>query len=217
MQETLDKNKSKLSQQQKNLYDEYSARVASDLKVAEDNYKKAYDLGDSEAMLQAQKDVARLSVESESLKRVPPPKVEVEKTESVDKALQSDQQLKTQQTPAQPDPKAQEWAKQNDSWFGHDVAMTTSAYAFHEVMVTNEGYDPTSDEYWSELDKRLMDAFPHKLGKGSKKNVQENVAVSSKGATGRRSGRTVKLTPSQVAIAKRLGVPLEEYAKHVKA
>ena len=214
LQESLNKNKTKLSQQQKNLYDEYSARVSSDLKVAEDNYKKAYDLGDTDALLQAQKDVARLSVEAESLKRVKPPAEQVE--QEVKPVEQPSAEQPNVAAKPEPDPKAQEWAR-NNSWFGQDLAMTTSAFAFHEQMTGTEGYDPTSDEYYQELDKRLRESFPHKYEESvSQNNVQDNVAVSSKGTRGKKSGRTVKLTPSQVAIAKRLGVPLEEYAKHVK-
>ena len=95
--------------------------------------------------------------------------------------------------------------------------MTTAAFAFHRQLTEGEGYDPTSDEYYTEVDKRLAEAFPHKLG-NTQKEVKETVAGSSKGVgtTKARSRRTIKLTPSQVAIAKRLGVPLEEYAKHIK-
>ena len=95
--------------------------------------------------------------------------------------------------------------------------MTTAAFAFHRQLTEGEGYDPTSDEYYKEVDKRLAESFPHKLG-NTQKEVKETVAGSSKGVgtTKARSRRTIKLTPSQVAIAKRLGVPLEEYAKHIK-
>lgn len=95
--------------------------------------------------------------------------------------------------------------------------MTTSAFAFHRQLVEQEGFDPSSDDYYQEVDKRMSESFPHKLGKATTQIVQENVAGPSRGARGRASkGRTVKLTSSEVAIAKRLGVPLEEYAKHVK-
>ena len=99
--------------------------------------------------------------------------------------------------------------------------MTTSAFAFHRQLVEQEGFDPSSDEYYSEVDRRMAEAFPHKLNGGGEvsqvNNVQENVANSSRGVRGRAGkGRTVKLSSSQIAIAKRLGVPLEEYAKHVK-
>jgi hypothetical protein len=96
--------------------------------------------------------------------------------------------------------------------------MTTTAFAFHRQLVEQEGFDPTSDEYYAEVDKRMAESFPHKLGTTSTNSVNEVVAGSSRGSTTARtrSRRKVQLTPSQVAIAKRLGVPLEEYAKHVK-
>ena len=97
--------------------------------------------------------------------------------------------------------------------------MTTSAFAFHRQLVEQEGFDPASNDYYQEVDRRMADAFPTKLGGSvsAGNTVQENVVNSSRGARGRAGkGRTVKLSPSEVAIAKRLGVPLEEYAKYVK-
>ena len=217
VQDELNKTKNKLSKTDENLYDEYKGRVGSELKSAQDRYKRAYESGDTDAMLEAQKDIAKLAVEEESLNRVRAKKSEeVEKPVDVDEVLK--QKTSPQQAPqVQVDPKAQQWAKKND-WFGSDVAMTTSAFAFHRQLVEQEGYDPTSDEYYSEVDRRMAEAFPHKLGKTQQNTVNEVVAGSSRGSTTARtrSRRKVQLTPSQVAIAKRLGVPLEEYAKHVK-
>ncbi len=218
VQEQLNKTNENLSQKDKSLYDEYSARVASQLATAEDKYKAAYDLGDTDAMLEHQKDVAKLAVELESLNRVKPDEEQKTQTTNVEEEVQ---QKATEQAQAQPtpDPKAQEWAKKNE-WFGTDLAMTTSAFAFHRELVENEGFDPSSDEYYQEIDKRMVENFPHKFNGGEvsqTNNVQENVAAPSRGARGKTGkGRTVKLSPSQVAIAKRLGVPLEEYAKHIK-
>ena len=97
------------------------------------------------------------------------------------------------------------------------IKMTSTAFAFHNQLIRDEGFDPTSDDYYSELDKRIVDAFPHKFdGNATQKNVQDVVAVSSKGARSTKKARTVRLTPSQLSIAKRLGVSPEEYAKHVK-
>ena len=220
IQEELNKTKNTLSKTDKNLYDEYSARVETQLKAAEADYKKAYETGDTDAMLQAQKEVAKYVVEQESLSRVQAQRTD--ETEGQGEVQEPVQQGNLQPSnepepiPQQPDPKAQAWAKKNE-WFGDDLAMTTAAFAFHRQLTEAEGYDPTSDEYYTEVDKRLAEAFPHKLGK-SQKEVKETVAGSSKGVgtTKARSRRTIKLTPSQVAIAKRLGVPLEEYAKHIK-
>ena len=218
VQQKLNNTQATLSQKDKNLYDEYSARVESQLASAEDKYKKAHDIGDTEQMLAAQKDVATLAVELESLNRVRPQ--EEAQEQPVDIQSQQVTQQPQVQAPPQPDAKAQSWAAKND-WFGNDLAMTTSAFAFHRQLVEQEGFDPTTDDYYQEVDRRMAEAFPHKLNGGGEvsqiNNVQENVANSSRGARGRTGkGRTVKLSSSQVAIAKRLGVPLEEYAKHVK-
>ena len=218
VQEKLNTSQANLSQKDQNLYDEYSARVDTQLQSAEDRYKQAHDIGDTDAMLSAQKDVAKLAVEQESLTRVKPePKVQETPVEVPQ--IQQQQQPAAQQP--DPDPKAQDWATKN-SWFGEDLAMTTSAFAFHRQLVEKEGYDPASDEYYSEVDNRMAKAFPHKFNNGGEvsqlnNNMQEPVANSSRGTRGKAGkARTVKLSPSQVAIAKRLGVPLEEYAKHVK-
>ena len=218
VQGELNKTKNKLSKTDQNLYDEYKGRVGSELQAAQDRYKKAYESGDTDAMLEAQKSIAKLAVEEESLNRVrakQPEEVE-EAVVDVDKEIQARSQVQ-QEPQVQADPKAQDWAKKNE-WFGSDVAMTTSAFAFHRQLVEQEGYDPTSDDYYAEVDKRMAEAFPHKLGKTQQNMVNEVVAGSSRGSTTARtrSRRKVQLTPSQVAIAKRLGVPLEEYAKHVK-
>tara|TARA_R100001369_G_scaffold59565_1_gene86405 strand:- start:1338 stop:2240 length:903 start_codon:yes stop_codon:yes gene_type:complete len=218
VQEELNKTKNKLSKTDKNLYDEYSTRVSSQLDSVQEKYKKAYESGDTDALMESQKELAKLAVEEESLKRVRPNEPEPQVQQQV---TQVEQQVapRYNQQPAEaikPDPKAKAWADKND-WFGDDLAMTTAAFAFHRQLTEGEGYDPTSDEYYKEVDKRLAESFPHKLG-NTQKGVKENVVGSSKGVgtTRTRSRRTIKLTPSQVAIAKRLGVPLEEYAKHVK-
>ena len=217
VQDELNKTKNKLSKTDKNLYDEYSTRVSSELNSAQERYKKAYESGDTDALLESQKDLAKLAVEEESLKRVKP------QAEAETEVIQGEQQVAPkwtqpaqQQQAPQPDPKAKAWAEKNE-WFGDDLAMTTAAFAFHRQLTEGEGYDPTSDEYYKEVDKRRAESFPHKLG-NTQKEVRETVAGSSKGVgtTRARSRRTIKLTPSQVAIAKRLGVPLEEYAKHIK-
>jgi hypothetical protein len=223
VQKKLNTTEQSLSQKDKNLYDEYSARVESQLASAEERYKKAHDLGDSDKMLAAHKDVSTLAVELESLNRVKPATNTQAKVANQEPVVAHPAPTQVppqevgaaQQQPA-PDPKAQDWAK-NNTWFGNDLAMTTSAFAFHRQLVEQEGFDPSSDDYYQEVDKRMSESFPHKLGKATTQIVQENVAGPSRGARGRASkGRTVKLTSSEVAIAKRLGVPLEEYAKHVK-
>ena len=214
VQGELDSTKEKLSLKDKNLYDEYNARVSSELTAAENKLKQAYEMNDSEAIIDAQKALATLAVEQESLNRVKPTKDETEQEVEVE-SVENTEIPSVQQTP-EPDPKAVAWAEKNE-WFGKDVAMTSTAFAFHNQLIRDEGFDPTSDEYYAELDKRIVDAFPHKFdGNAPQKNVQDVVAVSSKGARSTKKARTVRLTPSQLSIAKRLGVSPEEYAKHVK-
>ena len=122
--------------------------------------------------------------------------------------------------PAKVDPKAEAWASKNP-WFGTDETMTYGSFAIHKKMVDEDGFDPNSDDYYSEIDKRIRNEFPHKFKdeggsvNGSTKPVQ-TVASASRGSAAKSGRKTVRLTPSQVHIAKRLGVPLEEYAKYVK-
>jgi len=114
-----------------------------------------------------------------------------------------------------PDPKAEEWASKN-SWFGQDSAMTYTAFDLHKKLTEEEGYDPQSDEYYSEIDKRIRLEFPHKFGKKESKETTKPIQTVASAKRSTKNGRkTVTLTPSQVAIAKKLGVPLEEYAKHL--
>jgi len=118
-----------------------------------------------------------------------------------------------------PDPKAEDWASKN-TWFGRDTAMTYTAFDIHKKLTEDEGYDPQSDEYYAEIDRRIRLDFPHKfdtnrsnLGEGTTKPVQTVASAKRSTNTGR---KTVTLTPSQVAIARKLGVPLKEYAKQLK-
>jgi type II secretory pathway pseudopilin PulG len=121
----------------------------------------------------------------------------------------------------QVDPRVEEWAEKN-KWYGRDNVMTHAAWGIHRQLIQVEGFDPNSDEYYDELDKRIRDAFPQKFGDGGSstqsrgRNVQTVAPASRSSGINNAARRTVKLTPSQVAIAKKLGVPLEEYAKYVK-
>ena len=171
--------------------------------------KQAMEAGDVEKQVEAQEKMGQLAIEKERLRirknRLEQQSAQEEKPEVEDAIKMAD----TQAQPA-PDPKAQEWASDN-KWFGTDKAMTYTAMSFHDDLVA-EGFDATSDEYYNEIDRRIRKEFPEKFEDQSKPKQTVASAVR-KSASGR---RTVKLTPSQVAIAKKLGVPLEEYAKHVK-
>jgi hypothetical protein len=117
-----------------------------------------------------------------------------------------------------PDSKAEEWAESNP-WFGQDYAMTYAAWGIHQTLVDEEGIDPESDEYYTELDNRLRNEFPNKFQPAQntrQRSIVPSVAPASRSSGVNSARRSVRLSPSQVAIAKKLGVPLEEYAKYVK-
>ena len=200
--------KTKLSKVDNNLFSEYNTRVDSQLERAKANLKQAHEENDTDNLIAAQEELAKLSVEAESLTRI---QKEREEKQIENEAIQL--QSQEMQTPPPPDPKAQEWAARN-KWFGDDVAMTSSAFAFHRQLVEEQGIDPASDKYYEELDGRIKNAFPHKFEQANK--PVQAVAGGSVGATTINKPKRVKLTSSQVAIAKKLGVPLEEYAKHVQ-
>ena len=191
-------------------------RVASDeqsLQSTEQLLKTAYTQavseGDAEKQMDAQQRIAQLAIEKErlSLRKRKVEQQEIQKEQPVEEPWNNQQQAQPQ---ARPDPKAQDWAEDN-KWFGADKAMTYTAMSFHDELL-NEGFDASSEEYYTEIDRRIRKEFPHKFEDQSKPK-QRVASATRTTATGR---RTVKLTPSQVAIAKKLGVPLEEYAKHVK-
>ena len=190
--------------------EEYAGRVNTDLESAKRRYVQAYESGDPEELVAATTELSRLSVENAALKNEMP-------------ALSAPQPILQQQTPATappPDPKSQAWAQRN-SWFGTDEPMTYTAFAIHKNLV-QQGFDTTTDTYYSEIDRRIREEFPHKFGEiqpqpstnGGRAPVQR---VASANRAAKSTGRdTIKLTPSQVAIAKKLGVPLDEYARQVK-
>ncbi len=191
-------------------------RVASDeqsLQSTEQLLKTAYTQavseGDVEKQMEAQQRIAQLAIEKErlSLRKRKVEQQEIKKEQPVEEPWNNQPQAQPQ---ARPDPKAQDWAQDN-KWFGTDKAMTYTAMSFHDELL-NEGFDASSEEYYTEIDRRIRKEFPHKFEDQSKPR-QKVASATRTSATGR---RTVKLTPSQVAIAKKLGVPLEEYAKHVK-
>jgi len=191
---------------------EYSARVKSELDKAQAILAKAIDDGDAKKQVEAQKAIAKLTIEEEraalSLKQREENKKEKTSSETPSPAPQQ------APPPAPPDPKAEAWAEKN-SWFGNNEGMTYTALSIHKKLIQEEGFDGKSDEYYKELDKRIKKEFPHKFEDKDKSNRVVQTVASANRST--KSGRrTVRLTPSQVAIAKKLGVPLDEYAKHVK-
>ena len=204
----------KVTQVDEGYLKEYTARVSSELEKAQGLLSKAIEDGDSKKQVEAQRRIAQLTIEEERAKMTLAQKENQKKEQPVEQKQQLQQQQ--QQQPREPDPKAEAWAEKN-SWFGQDKGMTYTAMAIHEEMINKEGFDGKSDEYYSELDKRIKKEFPHKFKEEEKDKSNRVVqTVASANRSTKAGRRTVRLTPSQIAIAKKLGVPLEEYAKHVK-
>lgn len=194
---------------------EYSGRVESELESAKTALRQAMSIGDTDAAVEAQERLAQLSVAKERARQA---QAQMDRRREAEPQQEdaAPQQNYNQSEPQRPDPRAEEWAEQND-WFGKDEAMTYAAFGIHKRLVESEGFDPNSEDYYTELDRRIADEFPHKLGKTGQQSSRPVQTVASASRTAKNSGRRkVKLTSSQVAIAKKLGVPLEEYAKYVK-
>jgi len=201
--------KEKLKNSDSSLFKEYDNRIQSDVERAKSNLKDAQELGDGDAIATATENLSRSAAESENLKRL-----SAQQQLRQQRVEQQAAQVPSQsQSPPAPDPKAEAWASKN-KWFGDDQAMTFAAFGIHKELV-ELGMDPSSDDYYVQVDSRMQEYFPQKFSNEQSRPVQQ-VAASSRGATGKKNARKVKLTPSQVAIAKRLNVPLEEYAKHVE-
>ena len=191
---------------------EFGTRIQSQIDAAKVAYQKAYDEGDADAMFEAQKNLSRLALEEAQVEQA---KKRQEQQAAAPKQEQPQQQPQQQAAP-KPDPKAEAWAAKNE-WFGQDQTMTYAAFGIHRQLIEDEGFDPASDEYYSELDRRVRSEFPQKFGGSKDKGPRVASAESTASKSSTKKGRrTVKLTPSQIAIAKRLNVPLEEYAKYVK-
>ncbi len=187
-------------------------RVTSGLEAAKAKLTTAREAGDINAEVDAQRSIAQLTVEETRLnalkERQSQDKEQVVKTPSLDQSLQG-------QTPP-PDPRAEDWASKNE-WFGKDSAMTYTAFDLHKKLTEQEGFDPNSPEYYAEIDKRIRVDFPHKFGNtDSQESTKPTQTVASAKRSVQPGRKTVRLTSSQVAIAKKLGVPLEEYAKQLK-
>jgi hypothetical protein len=197
---------------------EFASRVEAETVDAKQALKVAIETGDPEAQANAQQKLARLAIEGERVKSTQAQRERLKK-EMVARGVDPNQPQmpqqpiqRPQQPPPPPDPKAEDWAEKN-KWFGEDEPMTLTSFSIHRKLM-EEGFDPQSDMYYSEIDKRMKDTFPHKFEQVSTPN-QTVASVNRGGQVGARKG-TVRLTPSQVAIAKKLGVPLSEYAKYVK-
>ena len=207
--------KTKLQTVDKGYLTEYGNRLNIEQQQVEADIKNAMDRGDSDAMIKGQRKLTELAVSADRYKNVQRSR-EQEQEQQIAQPQPVPQQPIQQQAPPEqaPDPKAEKWASEND-WFGKDEAMTFAAFGIHKAMVENEGFDPQSDDYYDELNGRIRGKFPQEFKNGSGRKPVQNVAGNSRSRSKGRSKKVV-LTQSQVAIANKLGVPLEEYAKYVK-
>ena len=208
----------KYSETNQNYVSSLEAESLAQIEEAKVKLKKAIEEGNVDVQAEAQSAMAKAALNAERAK------IQRESLEAQAKTFAETKELPQQSIPSQQpvnsapppaDPKATAWAENNE-WFGQDEAMTYTAFAIHRRLVEEEGYDPKSDEYYGEVDRRIREQFPNKFETAKpKKKVDQTVAPAVKSVS-KQGKRTVRLTPSQVAIAKKLGVPLEEYAKYVK-
>jgi len=209
-----DEMEGRISKMDSSYVSEFETRVKTGLAAAKLALKNAIESQDVEAQIAAQQQLAALTMDEARVNSI--------KVANENKPQPQRREVNItpqQQRAPQSDPKAEDWASRN-SWFGNDSAMTYTAFDIHKTLVEKEGFDPQSNEYYAEVDKRIRLEFPHKFDKVEDTSTErarpaQNVASARRSAsTGRK--KTVKLSPSQVAIAKRLGVPLEAYAKQLK-
>ena len=211
-----DEMEGRLSKIDSSYVSEFESRVKTSMAAAKLALKNAIESQDVEAQIAAQQQLAALTLDEARLNNI---KVANENKPKAEEKQVNINPQQYQQPQQQSDPRAEEWASRN-TWFGNDSAMTYTAFDIHKKLVEQEGYDPKSDEYYAEVDKRIRVEFPHKFDKVEDNTTErakpaQNVASARRSASTNKGRKTVKLTPSQVAIAKRLGVPLEEYAKQL--
>jgi len=195
---------------------QFETRVKTGLDSAQKELASAIENSDAAAQIEANKKIAALSIDEARLNALKEQQTTT-KEEPAPKLSNADPLSESaQKTSPAPDPRAEEWAT-NNSWFGKDRAMTYTAFEIHKDLTEREGFDPQTDEYYKEVDKRIRLEFPHKFDKKESQTSKPTQNVASVNRSNTRSNRkTVRLTSSQVAIAKKLGVPLEEYAKQIK-
>ena len=205
--------KQRMNSMDNNYVTEYTNRVNTQIQQAENELARAIEVGDSKKVVEAQRKLTGLTIQADRAQQAKVQQERYLKQQQAAAQHQARQPMPAQQ-PRRPDPKAEQWALKN-SWFGQDEAMTYAAFGIHKKLVEDEGFDPQSDDYYTELDRRIADKFGGG-GKSANKRTAQTVVGASRTSNTGRSGKKVRLTPSQVAIAKKLGVPLEEYAKYVK-
>jgi hypothetical protein len=191
----------------------FETNIKTGITAAERELAAAIESGDAKAQVEANKRIATLAFENAKLQQM---KEGAEEVKLSDGGKLPDKTPKDLPTREPQDPRAEDWASKN-TWFGQDRAMTFTAFEIHKDLVEKEGFDPQSNEYYTEIDKRIRVDFPHKFGNTEQQKTTRPVqSVASANRSVRPGRKTVKLTSSQVAIAKKLGVPLEDYAKQLK-
>ena len=193
---------------------QFDTRVTTGMDSAQNELARAIEAGDAAAQVEANKKIATLSIDAARLNVLKDTTKVVEQPKA-DLSQDANYQRQTPQALPTPDPQAEAWAGKN-SWFGQDRAMTFTAFEIHKELVDGEGYDPKSAEYYAEIDKRIKVDFPHKFGNTETNTSRPVQSVASANRSVKPGRKTVRLTSSQVAIAKKLGVPLEDYAKQLK-
>ena len=201
-------------------YNEFKTRVETQHALAKDSLKKAYENNDPDQIIAAQELLSRATLDKERLALATADR-ERRAQAPQEQTIPNPQPQAQQPQAAAPDPRAKAWAE-NNPWFGNDEAMTYTAFSIHKKLIEEEGFDPNSDEYYTEIDRRIKTEFPHKFNQGgtveentsSKPRVVQPVASVKRG--GGNARKVVRLTPRQIQMAKNLGVPLSEYAKQVK-
>jgi hypothetical protein len=191
----------------------FEENVKTGMDAAQRELAAAIESGDAKAQVDANKRIATLAFENAKVQQMKEGREDVKLSDGGKLPERTPRALPSQEPS---DPKAEGWAAKN-SWFGQDRAMTFTAFEIHKDLVEKEGYDPQSNEYYAEVDKRIRVDFPHKFGNTEQQKTTRPVqSVASANRSVRPGRKTVKLTSSQVAIAKKLGVPLEDYAKQLK-
>jgi len=204
--------KARLAKIDKGFVSEMENRITSGIEAAQSKLATARENNDLKAEVEASKEIAKLGYEEARLAEM---KVKQADQEKEVKQQPVKQPLLQQENLPKPDARATEWAETN-SWFGKDEPMTYTAFSLHKKLVEEEGYDPQSEDYYGELDRRIKLEFPHKFGKTTEVTTKPTQTVASATRGVKKAGRrTVQLTSSQVAIARKLNVPLEEYAKQL--
>ena len=194
----------------------FETTISSGLEAAQKELAAAIESGDAKAQVEANKRIATLAFENAKLDAAKEGRETTQEEKPVQLSQANNVNIPQRDDPINPDPRAEAWASKN-SWFGSDRAMTYTAFEIHKDLTEKEGYDPSSDEYYAEVDKRIRVDFPHKFGNTENKQTAAPVqTVASANRSVKPGRKTVRLTSSQVAIAKKLGVPLEEYAKQLK-